>query len=262
MDFLGLRTLTVLANTVTLIKASRGIAVDLDALPRDDPKTYALLSEAKTFGVFQLESSGMREALRGLKPERLEDVTAMVSLYRPGRMDLIPDFINRKHGRAKITYEHPAMGKNTREKYGTMSYQEQIMQIAGEMTGFTMGEADTLRRAMGKKDRELMAAQKAKFVVGCIDRKTSPAKAEKVWELMEKFAGYGFNKCCKNDTEIEMADGTWKLIVDVRDGDLVLTKDGAARTRGVRPSGMRRIAKLRLINGMEIECTPDHPIFT
>src|SRR5216683_2491489 len=262
MDFLGLRTLTVLANTVTLIKASRGIAVDLDALPRDDPKTYALLSEAKTFGVFQLESAGMREALRGLKPERLEDIIAMVSLYRPGPMDLIPDFINRKHGRAKVTYEHPAMQAITQETYGIMIYQEQIMQLAVAMAGFSMGEADTLRRAMGKKDRELMAAQKAKFVVGCLDRKISPAKAEKVWELMEKFAGYGFNKCCKNDTEIEMADGTTKMIVDVRDGDFVLTKDGPARTLGVRPSGIRQLAKLRLINGMEIECTPDHPIFT
>src|SRR5216684_3520745 len=262
MDFLGLRTLTVLANTAKLLKASRGIDIDFDALPLDDAKTYAMLTEAKTFGVFQLESSGMREALRGLKPEKLEDVIAMVSLYRPGPMDLIPDFIARKHGRARIAYEHPAMEKFTRETYGIMVYQEQIMQIASEMAGFTMGEADTLRRAMGKKDRELMAAQKAKFVVGCVDRKTSPAKAEKVWELMEKFAGYGFNKCCKNDTEIEMADGTTKMIVDVRDGDFVLTKDGPARTLGVRPSGIRQLAKLRLINGMEIECTPDHPIFT
>ena len=194
MDFLGLRTLTVLANTAKLITESRGVSIDFDALPLDDAKAYALLTEARTFGVFQLESSGMREALRGLKPERLEDVIAMVSLYRPGPMDLIPDFINRKHGRAKITYEHPAMEKITRETYGIMIYQEQIMQIAVEMAGFTMGEADTLRRAMGKKDRELMAKQKEKFLAGCAERKTSAAKAEKIWELMEKFAGYGFNK--------------------------------------------------------------------
>jgi DNA polymerase-3 subunit alpha len=194
MDFLGLRTLTVLANTAALIKESRGIAIDFDALPLDDPKAYTLLSEARTFGVFQLESSGMRDALRGLRPERLEDVIAMVSLYRPGPMDLIPDFIGRKHGRAKITYEHPAMEKFTRETYGIMVYQEQIMQIASEMAGFTMGEADTLRRAMGKKDRDLMATQRAKFLTGCAERGTASAKAERVWELMEKFAGYGFNK--------------------------------------------------------------------
>src|SRR5262249_52778152 len=163
-------------------------------LPLDDAKTYALLSEAKTFGVFQLESSGMREALRGLKPERLEDVIAMVSLYRPGPMDLIPDFIARKHGRAKIAYEHPAMEKFTRETYRIMVYQEQIMQIASEMAGFTMGEADTLRRAMGKKDRDLMAAQREKFLAGRAERGTDKKSAERVWDLMEKFAGYGFNK--------------------------------------------------------------------
>src|SRR5947199_8531000 len=194
MDFLGLRTLTVLANTAKLIKESRGIDLDFDALPLDDAKTYALLTEAKTFGVFQLESSGMREALRGLKPERLEDVIAMVSLYRPGPMDLIPDFIARKHGRRKMTYEHAAMQKFTQGTYGIMVYQEQIMQIASEMAGFTMGEADTLRRAMGKKDRELMAKQRDKFLAGCAEKGTAAAKAERVWELMEKFAGYGFNK--------------------------------------------------------------------
>jgi len=194
MDFLGLRTLTVLANTVALIREARGIEIDLDTLPLDDAKTYALLSEAKTFGVFQLESSGMREALRGLRPERLADVIAMVSLYRPGPMELIPDFIERRHGRAKITYEHPAMEKFTRETCGIMVYQEQIMQIASEMAGFTMGEADTLRRAMGKKDRDLMAKQRAKFVAGCAERGIGQAKADRVWELMEKFAGYGFNK--------------------------------------------------------------------
>jgi DNA polymerase-3 subunit alpha len=194
MDFLGLRTLTVLANTVALIKESRGLQLDLDRLPLDDKKTYEMLSDAKTFGVFQLESSGMRDALRGLKPEQLEDLIAMVSLYRPGPMELIPDFIQRKHGRSKITYEHPAMEKFTRETYGIMVYQEQIMQIASEMAGFTMGEADILRRAMGKKDRELMAKQREKFIAGCRERNTVPAKAERVWELMEKFAGYGFNK--------------------------------------------------------------------
>lgn len=194
MDFLGLRTLTVLANTVRLVRETRGLEIDLDAIPLDDPKTYQLLAEARTFGVFQLESAGMREALRSLKPERFEDIIAIVSLYRPGPMDLIPEFINRKHGRARITYEHPAMEKYTRETYGIMVYQEQIMQIASEMAGFTMGEADTLRRAMGKKDRELMARQRDKFVAGCVERGTPAAKAERVWELMEKFAGYGFNK--------------------------------------------------------------------
>jgi DNA polymerase-3 subunit alpha len=262
MDFLGLRTLTVLANTVELIREARGLQLDLDTLPLDDPKAYALLAEAKTFGVFQLESSGMREALRGLKPERLEDVIAMVSLYRPGPMELIPDFIARKHGRAKIAYEHPAMETYTEETYGIMVYQEQIMQIASEMAGFTMGEADTLRRAMGKKDRELMARQREKFIAGCRERGTVAAKSERVWELMEKFAGYGFNKCLTADTWIEMADGSRKPITAIRDGDVVLTKDGPQRARGVRPSGIRAVGRLRLANGMSVRCTGDHPIFT
>ncbi len=262
MDFLGLRTLTVLANTVQLIRDSRGLELSLDALPLDDAKTYTLLSEAKTFGVFQLESSGMREALRGLRPERLADVIAMVSLYRPGPMELIPDFIARKHGRARIAYEHPAMETFTRETYGIMVYQEQIMQIASEMAGFTMGEADTLRRAMGKKDRDLMARQREKFVAGCKERSTATAKAERVWELMEKFAGYGFNKCLSADAMIEMADGTRKPITAVRDGDIVLTKDGPFPAKRVRPSGVRAIGRLTLANGMSVRCTPDHPLFT
>jgi DNA-directed DNA polymerase III PolC len=262
MDFLGLRTLTVLANTVQLIKESRDVTIDLDTLPLDDARAYTLLSEAKTFGVFQLESSGMREALRGLKPERLEDVIAMVSLYRPGPMELIPDFIARKQGRAKITYEDPAMETFTRETYGIMVYQEQIMQIASEMAGFTMGEADTLRRAMGKKDRELMAKQREKFLSGCKERGTASAKAERVWELMEKFAGYGFNKCLAADTWVEMADGSRKPITAIREGDLVLTKDGPHPARSVRPSGIRPVGRLRLANGMSVRCTGDHPIFT
>src|SRR5258705_5809128 len=118
----------------------------------------------------------------------------MVWHYRPGPKEVIPDFIARKHGKAKLTYEHPAMKPYTRETYGIMVYQKQIMQIASEMAGFTMGEADILRRAMGKKDRDLMAKQREKFIVGCKERGTAPAKSERVWELMEKFAGYGFNK--------------------------------------------------------------------
>ena len=194
MDFLGLRTLTVIADAARLVSESRGIALDLETLPLDDAKTYQLLSEAKTFGVFQLESAGMRDALKALTPTRIEDIIAMVSLYRPGPMELIPDFINRKHGRAPSTYEHPLMEKYLQETYGIMVYQEQVMGLAAELAGFTLGEADTLRKAMGKKDRELMAAQKAKFLVGCRANDIDGRKAERIWDLIEKFAGYGFNK--------------------------------------------------------------------
>jgi DNA polymerase-3 subunit alpha len=154
------------------------------------------------------------------------------------------------------------MEKFTRETYGIMVYQEQIMQIASEMGGFTMGEADTLRRAMGKKDRDLMAKQREKFLAGCAEKGTAAPKAERVWELMEKFAGYGFNKCLSADTWVEMADGSRKPITAIRDGDLVQTKDGPHRACRVRPSGVRQIGRLTLANGSAVRCTPDHPIFT
>ncbi len=194
MDFLGLKTLTVIANAAALIKEARGIALDPDQLPLDDAKTYQLLSEAKTFGVFQLESAGMRDALKRLKPQRLEDIIAMVALYRPGPMDLIDDFVNRKHGRAPITYEHPLMEGRLQETYGVMVYQEQVMRLAADLAGLTLGEADTLRKAMGKKDRELMAQQREKFLAGCKANTIDGRKAEKIWDLIDKFAGYGFNK--------------------------------------------------------------------
>ncbi|MFQ5960254.1 MAG: DNA polymerase III subunit alpha [Candidatus Methylomirabilales bacterium] len=194
MDFLGLRTLTVIANTLKLLKETRGVELREDQIPFDDPRTFQLLSEAKTLGVFQLESAGMRDLLRRLGPERLEDVIALVALYRPGPMEMIPDFINRRQGRVKIDYDHPLMEKYLRETYGVMVYQEQVMQIASEMAGFTMGEADILRRAMGKKDLDLMARQREKFIAGAAARHMPKAKAEKIFDLMAHFAGYGFNK--------------------------------------------------------------------
>jgi len=194
MDFLGLRTLTVIADAARLVRESKGIALDPEELPLDDAKAYQMLAEARTFGVFQLESAGMRDALKSLKPTRIQDIIAMVALYRPGPMELIPEFVNRKHGRAPITYEHPLMERHLQETYGIMIYQEQVMGLAADLAGFTLGEADTLRKAMGKKDRELMAAQKAKFLVGCRANEVDGKKAERIWDLIEKFAGYGFNK--------------------------------------------------------------------
>jgi DNA-directed DNA polymerase III PolC len=262
MDFLGLKTLTVISDALRLLKESRGIELDGDALPLDDARTYQLLTEARTFGVFQLESAGMRDALKRLKPQRIEDIIAMVALYRPGPMDLIEDFVNRKHGRAAIAYEHPLMEQVLQETYGIMVYQEQVMRLAADLAGFSLGEADTLRKAMGKKDRELMATQREKFISGCKANAIDARKAERIWDLIEKFAGYGFNKCLTADTRIEMADGSQKPITEVRAGDLVLTKDGPYRARAVRPSGVRPVGRLRLANGMSVRCTPDHPIFT
>jgi len=194
MDFLGLRTLSVIANSVKLIAQSRRVTVDVDTIPHDDPAAFHLLGEAKTFGVFQLESSGMRDLLRQLRPGRIEDVVALVAMYRPGPMEQIPKFIERKHGRTKVEYEHPLMEAILKETYGIMVYQEQVMRIASDLAGFTMGEADILRRAMGKKSPELMAEQRKKFVDGALARGVSEKKADKIFSLMEQFAGYGFNK--------------------------------------------------------------------
>ncbi|MGH7265863.1 MAG: DNA polymerase III subunit alpha [Candidatus Rokuibacteriota bacterium] len=209
MDFLGLRTLTVIANTVAMIRESRGIDIEPERLPLDDARTYQLLSEARTFGVFQLESTGMREALRQLRPERLEDVIAMVALYRPGPMQMIPDFTARRHGRVKPSYDHPLMEKHLQETYGIMVYQEQVLKIAADLAGFSMSEADDLRKAMGKKKPEIMAEYRAKFLAGAKARGVKDKIAQRVFELIEKFAGYGFNKCLTADTRIELGDGAW-----------------------------------------------------
>jgi DNA polymerase-3 subunit alpha len=195
MDFLGLKTLTVIRNTCELIQRTRGITVDVDHLPLDDPKTYDLLNKANTIGVFQLESGGMRDLCRKFQISSVEHITALVALYRPGPMDLIPDFIKRRHGQVPIEYLHPLLEPLTRETYGVLIYQEQVMQAAQILAGYTLGGADLLRRAMGKKKPEEMARHRDLFVKGCKDKHRIPeAKANEIFDLLEKFAGYGFNK--------------------------------------------------------------------
>jgi DNA polymerase-3 subunit alpha len=193
-DFLGLKTLTVLQKAVELIKRGRGIDIDLAKLPLDDRKSYEMLARADTVGVFQLEGTGMRESLKRLKPDRFEDIIAMVALYRPGPMDNIPTYINRKHGEEPVDCLHPMLEPILKETYGVIIYQEQVMQIAQVMAGFSLGEADLLRRAMGKKDKREMAQQQARFVQGATQNGVKKADAEYIFELVDKFAGYGFNK--------------------------------------------------------------------
>jgi DNA polymerase III subunit alpha len=193
-DFLGLKTLTVLQKAVDLVKRGRGVMVDLAALPLDDRKSFELLAKADTVGVFQLESTGMRESLKRLKPDRFEDIIAMVALYRPGPMDNIPTYINRKHGEEPVDNLHPLLEPILRETYGVIIYQEQVIEIAKAMAGYSLGEADLLRRAMGKKDRAGMAKEQARFVAGAVAKGVEKADAVYVFELVDKFAGYGFNK--------------------------------------------------------------------
>jgi DNA polymerase-3 subunit alpha len=195
MDFLGLKTLTVIRNTCEMVKRTHGIEVPIDHLPLDDQKTYDLLNRAETLGVFQLESGGMRDLCRKFQISSIEHITALVALYRPGPMELIPEFIKRRHGEMKIEYEHPLLEPIARETYGILIYQEQVMQAAQVLAGFTLGSADLLRRAMGKKKREEMAKQRAIFVKGCKEKNQIPdKKANEIFDLLEKFAGYGFNK--------------------------------------------------------------------
>jgi DNA polymerase-3 subunit alpha len=195
MDFLGLKTLTVIRNACAMVKQTRGIEVPIDDLPLDDAKAYDLLNKANTLGVFQLESGGMRDLCRKFQINSLEHITALIALYRPGPMELIPEFIRRRHGEIRIEYEHPLLEPICRETYGIMIYQEQVMQAAQVLAGYTLGGADLLRRAMGKKKAEEMAKQRDIFVKGCAKVNHIPAaKANQVFDLLEKFAGYGFNK--------------------------------------------------------------------
>jgi DNA polymerase-3 subunit alpha len=195
MDFLGLKTLTVIRNTCEMVKRTQGISVDVDQLPLDDKKTYDLLNRAETLGVFQLESGGMRDLCKKFQISSVEHITALVALYRPGPMDLIPDFIKRRHGEIEIKYEHPLLESISKETYGILIYQEQVMQATQLLAGFTLGAADLLRRAMGKKKVEEMQQQREKFVKGCAEtNKISATKANQIFDLLEKFAGYGFNK--------------------------------------------------------------------
>ena len=195
-DFLGLKTLTMIRRAEMLINDSRPNEPPLavDRLPFDDQKTFALLASGKTTGLFQLESSGMRDLLTGLKPDRFEDIIAIIALYRPGPMDLIPDFIKRKQGKIPIVYETPELEPILKDTYGVIVYQEQVMAIANKVAGFSLGQADILRRAMGKKKPEEMEKLRVKFLEGAKKNKITERKAEKLYELIQKFAGYGFNK--------------------------------------------------------------------
>ena len=192
-DFLGLKTLTVLARCTELL-AARGVNLDLSNLPLDDPKTFDLLTRADTVGVFQVEGAGVRDMLKKLRPDRFEDIIAVVSLYRPGPMENIPRYISVKHGLEQPDYLHPALEGILKETHGIMIYQEQVMQIAQVLAGYTLGGADLLRRAMGKKIKAEMDAQQELFVKGAMERGVDKRRAELIFDQMAKFAGYGFNK--------------------------------------------------------------------
>ncbi|ODT72626.1 MAG: DNA polymerase III subunit alpha [Pelagibacterium sp. SCN 63-23] len=192
-DFLGLKTLTTIRYAVDMVK-NRGVEIDIDAIPIDDKATYKLYARGDTYGIFQFESAGMRRALMELKPDRIEDLIAMNALYRPGPMDNIPSFINRKHGTEPVVYPHPALSEVLDETYGIIVYQEQVMQIAQLLSGYSLGEADMLRRAMGKKIKAEMDNQRIRFREGSGPNGVTEVLADEIFDLLAKFANYGFNK--------------------------------------------------------------------
>jgi DNA polymerase-3 subunit alpha len=196
MDFLGLRTLTVIAEALKIIKRTKNIDIDIDNIPLDDKKTFELFSSAQTMGVFQLESAGMRDLLKKLNPSSFEDIIALLALYRPGPIGsgMLDDFIQRKHGLKPIVYDHPKLEKVLKDTYGIMVYQEQVMQIASTLAGFTLAQADLLRRAMAKKIPEEMEKQRDRFVAGCAANKIDKRIANKIFDLIDYFSGYGFNR--------------------------------------------------------------------
>ena len=196
MDFLGLTTLTLIDDALKLIEKRHGVKLVLEDLPLEDPKAYEIFSKGFTSGVFQFESPGMRDVLMRYQPARIEDLTALNALYRPGPMKggMLDDFIERKHGRKAVAYDLPELRPVLEETYGVILYQEQVMQISSRVAGYSLGEADILRRAMGKKKAEEMAAQRERFIRGAIERGFPQRKVEKIFDLMEQFAGYGFNK--------------------------------------------------------------------
>jgi len=192
MDFLGLRTLSIIERTIRFVEELGGAPIDLHQLPDDDPLTYELLSKGDTTGVFQLESPGMRRVLRELKPSQFEDIISVLALYRPGPMEFIPKYIQGKHRQIEVEYPHPTLEPILRDTYGIIVYQEQIMQIASRMAGFSLGEADLLRRAVSKKKREVLDEERAHFVRGCTEQGHDEASAHDVYDMIVRFADYGF----------------------------------------------------------------------
>ncbi|HNR65961.1 MAG TPA: DNA polymerase III subunit alpha, partial [Atribacterota bacterium] len=196
MDFLGLRTLSVINNTIKIIKKTRDVTIDIDRIPLDDEQVYQLLARGECCGLFQLESSGMTDLVKRMEPKNIEDITALLALFRPGPLGsgMIDDFINRKKGKVEIQYLHPKLEPILKDTYGVIVYQEQVMQIASQLAGYSLGQADILRKAMGKKIKEVMDKQQKQFIEGALKNGIDKKTADDIYDLIAYFAGYGFNK--------------------------------------------------------------------
>ena len=270
MDFLGLRNLTVMKNAEDEIKRIDDPAFDLARIPDDDARTYEMLSRGETTGVFQLESDGMRRVVTELKPNSLNDVVALVALYRPGPMEWIPLYISNKHGRTKPTYLHPKLEAILSPTYAVACYQEQVMQIARDIAGFTMGQADELRKVMGKKQKDKIPVFREKFVKGAVATNGISEKlAEDIFAFVEPFAGYGFNKCAHGSTELQLVDGTPMTLSAAYKSPpaqvMSMWPDGKIRPHTVARivcTGRKALLHVRTASGKSVKVTPEHRLLT
>ncbi|RLC79176.1 MAG: DNA polymerase III subunit alpha, partial [Chloroflexi bacterium] len=273
IDLLGLSTLTIIQKTLDLIKERHGIELRPQDIPLDDPAIYELLSSGEVTGIFQVESAGMRRVLTRLKPSVFDDVVAVLALYRPGPMQYIDLYIDRKHGRKPVEYRHPALEPILKETYGIIIYQEQIIRIATDLAGYTASEADLMRRAVGKKKEKELLAHRKKFVEGAVARGIPRNVAEQIFKDIEYFANYGFNKCLPGDVEVVDADtGRLVKIAELYNGtrqiastltcDINGLKLHKHPIAGVHYNGVKPVYRLRTHLGREIEATANHPFYT
>ncbi|MBI4458077.1 DNA polymerase III subunit alpha [Candidatus Uhrbacteria bacterium] len=270
-DFLGIRNLSILGLAVKIIKQTKGVDIDIQNLPLDDELTYKRLADGDTIGLFQLGGSGMTRYLKELKPSNIFDIMAMVALFRPGPMDSIPDFIRRKHNPKLITYLDPRLKEILSMSYGIITYQDDVLLTAINLAGYNWEEADKLRKAMGKKIPAEMAAQKEKFLSGCVKNGLTKDKSNELWKLIEPFAAYGFNKCLTGDTKImDPADGSYRtlreMFEDGRSGQVVaLQSDRKVRAEKrfqAISNGKKPVFELVTRSGRRIRATANHPFMT
>lgn len=272
VDFLGLRTLTVIDETLKLLKKTRDLDLKIEDISLNDKKTFELLSKAETIGIFQMESSGMRDLTKKIKPKEFNDIIALVALFRPGPMHMLDDYIQRKAGDIPVKYDHPLLKPILEDTYGIMLYQEQVIEIASVIGGFSLSKADLFRRAMGKKIPEVMEQEKAAFIEGATKNGIGKKAAEKIYSHVERFAGYGFNKCVIGSTGIVDAE-TGKIVTIKELFDKKQTieytfscgenlKIIKAKIKNIFNNGIKPVYKIKTSLGREIIATANHPFFT